>query len=146
MTTIVICGDEIASDSQGTGGVEGVNLSKSKLRRINNSWFGFTGTDCQVLIFEEIIKGECKNIPDELDLMALELPDRGLPKAWYIQKGRLLEDSLPKTGFHSCGSGSKYALGALEMGADARTAVQIAKKRCPYTGGKIVVKKKGQDK
>jgi ATP-dependent protease HslVU (ClpYQ) peptidase subunit len=37
------------------------------------------------------------------------------------------------------GSGSDLALGAMAMGADARTAVKVAAKFDVYTGGRIVV-------
>jgi len=144
MTTIAICGDEIAADSQGTGGCEGVYLSYNKLFRIGNSWFGFTGNAVEVSIFKEILDGSCDKIPEELDLHIVELPDKGKPTSWYLSKGRLLECPLSNKGFHATGSGRDYALGALEMGATAKQAVEIAKKRCPYTGGKVVVKKRGQ--
>lgn len=144
MTTIAICGDEIAADSQRTGGCEGVNLSATKLHRIHNSWFGFTGSSIEVPIFIEIIQGLCDKIPEDLDLHAIELPDKGKPCSWYVSRGRLLRNSLPNTGFHATGSGGYYALGALEMGATAKQAVEIAKKRCPYTGGRVIVKKRGQ--
>lgn len=144
MTTIVICGDEIAADSQGTGGCEGVDLGYTKLYRIGNSWFGFTGSSIEVSIFKEALEGECEGIPEDLNLHAIELPDKGKPTSWYVSKGRLLECTLSGKGFHATGSGLQYALGALEMGATAKQAVEIAKKRCPYTGGKVVVKKRGQ--
>lgn len=39
----------------------------------------------------------------------------------------------------ACGSGSEYALGAMDAGASAKEAVEIAMQRDPNTGGKIVV-------
>lgn len=36
--------------------------------------------------------------------------------------------------FHACGAGQDYAIGALEAGATARQAVQIAIKRSDYAG------------
>jgi len=45
------------------------------------------------------------------------------------------EQSLPT----AIGSGCEYALGAMDAGANARRAVEIAAGRNPTTGGKIVV-------
>lgn len=39
--------------------------------------------------------------------------------------------------FYSVGSGSDYAMGAMEAGADAKTAVKIASKRDPATGASL---------
>lgn len=39
--------------------------------------------------------------------------------------------------FYSLGSGSRYALGAMEMGADASQAVATALKFDPWTGGEV---------
>lgn len=41
------------------------------------------------------------------------------------------------------GSGSDLALGAMAMGADARTAVKVAAKFDVYTGGRVVVLRPG---
>lgn len=48
---------------------------------------------------------------------------------------------MPVKGKIALGSGSVAAMGAMLAGADAKTAVKIASKLDPYTGGKIDVVK-----
>lgn len=42
--------------------------------------------------------------------------------------------------FHAAGSGMDYALGAMEVGADAKTAVQVAMKFDTKTGGEVITR------
>lgn len=53
-------------------------------------------------------------------------------------KNAVIEVDLP---FYAVGSGTAYALGAMEMGATAEQAVAAAIKWCPTVGGKVVVRK-----
>lgn len=43
------------------------------------------------------------------------------------------------SGVYADGSGSSYALGAIHAGADLKSAVEIAAKLDPYTGGRVTV-------
>lgn len=53
-------------------------------------------------------------------------------RVWRMN--HLLRYSQVRERIHACGAGQDYAIGALEAGATARRAVQIAMKRSDYAG------------
>ena len=148
MTTIVYRDGVIAADSWSTltseaGGARRHVCTKLDRKRIKGREVILTaaGEVGPALIFFDWY-GSAKPVPDIAqvqigDFHALIVEPDGLYEAdGYFRPWRVVEaDSL---GFYAVGSGSKAALGALHMGADAREAVRIAALVDPYTGGDIV--------
>jgi len=62
----------------------------------------------------------------------------------------LAEDGLYFSGpiqceYHAVGSGAKYALGAMAVGASAAQAVEVAARFDPHCGGAVLVMEKGAE-
>lgn len=138
MTTVAWDGKTLAADSQATMG-----SLRCTVVKIARSRTGFLAAGA----------GEINSIVPwlrwvERGLKPDEQPDSLHDKSHVIivdPKGRAytFEGSttrLPlRAKFWALGSGMELALGAMAMGADARTAVKVAAKFDVYTGGRIVV-------
>ena len=155
MTTIAIRGDEMAADTQVSDEYSGLKMAcTTKIERIEtdagDAILGMTGSVYGGLLFEKWFTyddeewrdefGEC-HLADivwpEDDFYAVLLSPEGL--VVYNLYG--VADTPPKNDFYAFGSGSKCALGALEMGATPREAVKAAAKHDLYTGGRVVTLK-----
>lgn len=99
---------------------------------------GLAGESASGLVFLDWYQSGDKETPEKLitgeaDFTALVLNRSGL---FEFDKWCRGEKILGR--FYAVGSGAKAALGALHMGANARTAVRIACKVDPYSAGPIV--------
>lgn len=128
MTTIVANLEAMASDQRLTGGPM---FKAQKIQRIKGSLYGGCGNYEQVLkMFEWFRNPDMK--PEwkfEPDFVILQLSPEGL--FWW---GSEMIAMPINQAFFAVGSGGNYALGALEAGADLRSAVQIASKYDESTG------------
>lgn len=140
MTTIAYRKGIIAADSRVTIESEagGSRMFKSeKLFRKGKAIIALAGESEPGLVFLDWY-GTGRDAPSVLisadaDFTALVLTRKGLFEyGKYCRPERVLGD------FHAIGSGAKAALGAMHMGADARTAVRVACKIDPYSAGPIV--------
>lgn len=144
MTTIAVRAGKMAADSRVTyeteaGGV--LHFRTEKIFRVGRDIVGLAGESEPGLIFLDWYKAGAalKDRPGvlidgEADFTALVLTRKGLFEyGKYCRAERVFEP------FYAIGSGSKAALGAMHMGADAARAVRIACKIDPYSGTPIVV-------
>lgn len=137
MTTIAFRDGVLAADRQATSG--GTVTKCTKLFRVDGYAIGVSGHLSYGIAFKNWFKGD-------------RLGDCPLDEHTYalimdIQTGYCEQWESPGTGipveddFAAIGSGSCYAYGAMEMGADARTAIKVAAKWDSGTGLGIQVAK-----
>lgn len=87
-------------------------------------------------MYRKLIKGDEWPKIKEGDINAMIIDTNG--KIWSCE-GRLW---IPvEAEYYAVGSGSRVALPAMDAGADAKKAVEIACKRDPFSGGKITILK-----
>lgn len=133
MTTIAVRGGVIAADGQVTGGAAIITLKDRKIFRLpNGNIVGVSGPseECDALI-ENLRKNKsykCRK------LEAVMLDTRG---RLYVYEGRKFKRENYE--YYAIGSGWKFAIGAMDAGASAKKAVDIAKKRDIYSGGRTFV-------
>lgn len=143
MTTIVWSGGELAADRQATiGAVKGRCMTK--IHRVCGCLVGFTGSShIGFSLIDWWTSGaDAATYPgcDEKDGSAQLIVVK--PSGVFVHEGRVTP--IEYTGRHMAwGSGAELALGALEMGADARTAVEVASRYDIYTGGGVDVLRLG---
>lgn len=134
MTTIAYKDGVIAYDSLVTAGdtVMYDDFDK-KSERDGVVFFGAGSTqDIQLLIAAYF--GE---VPDfDLDARALAFHDGAL-SVLCVSEGRLYESQVLLDHSYAIGSGRDHAFTAMDMGASARQAVELAAKRDTCTGGLI---------
>lgn len=142
MTTIAVRDGIMAADTRGT--VNGLIFEARKLHRVFDSIVGIAGNAGDGGQFVDWLRGggDMKAPPafvsyndqDGPDFDALVL-DAGGVTLWtqYFQPLKLLGP------YFAIGSGAMAAMAAMEMGADAETAVAIAMKVDLHTGGDVEV-------
>lgn len=128
MTTIVANREAMASDQRLTGGPM---FKAQKIQRIRGSLYGGCGNWEQVLkMFEWFrnpdMRPEWKFEP-EFEIIQLS------PQGLFLWGSEMVAMQITQ-GFYACGSGGHYAMGALENGADLKTAIRIASKYDEATG------------
>lgn len=137
---------EIAVDGQCTSGTTIVSDSCVKLYRFDSGWAAFCGSVADIPTYLAILN----RVPVEGDLSRLDcdcivVPDNRNPYSLLFDSlGDRVADDIK--GNWALGSGREFALGALHAGASARDAVKAAIKYDIYSGGRVVVKKKGAKK
>lgn len=97
--------------------------------------------------FEEWVKGphfystilDLKSVSDDDDFEALVVPDGPPGAAWLYETGCVPQ--LVRAPFFAIGSGAALAVGAMERGATAAEAVEVAIKWDVYCGGEIQILK-----
>jgi hypothetical protein len=125
MTTIAFDGKTMAADKQTSGGyIEG---SVTKICKINGSVYAAAGGMEEMEEFFAWIKngGDKPTIKDFEGLEA-----KGKNCWWYGEKLMRCKTTVPA----AIGSGTRFAIGAMMAGADAKTAVNISAKLDPHTG------------
>lgn len=141
MTTIAYCGRFLAADTRGTYGNDGIcQATCHKLRVHNDVAFSATGRITDVWL--------TKLLDWWLDgADPANMPPRGSDEevgnfiivystgALSLTYGTPYPQEMGKP--VAWGSGANYAIGAMEMGADAMRAVQVAMKHDGPTGGDI---------
>lgn len=135
MTTIAYHHESkiIAVDSYSTSDTRVANSNAEKWLTIGNDLIVFSGTISDVKHFIEAYKnGKCES--DDVDVTAFvvrsgELNRGGVHRGNYWEEPINYNDAL--------GSGSAFALAALDFKMTAKEAVQYASTRCIFTGGTV---------
>lgn len=144
MTTIAYKDGIIAYDSRLTQGSRIASDTCEKMHKKGKDflvWAGAHSESAQVL--EALIVDK---YPDGLNLGAGIAMIGGKLYAVGLNEDDLWKCDIKSfSGGVACGSGSGYAIGAMDMGADAISAVKIASKRDSGTGGKIRIYKVSSD-
>lgn len=110
----------------------------TKIQRIKGSLYGGAGNLEQILkMFEWFKNPDMK--PDwkfQPEFEILQLSTEGL----FVWGSEMIAIPVGMP-YYSIGSGSHYALGALECGAPPQEAIRVAHKFDPYTGRELQVHK-----
>lgn len=152
MTTIAYRDRQIASDGQATCGDRIDQLDMKKVRKINGCLVAGAGRLTSVLQFFEwfqewsdaqLVQGESPHVkvfvPEGLndeDFSGLVVFTDGVV---FLYEGGRNSYEVTDRGYISIGSGSDYALAAMDAGASAEEAVKVAIKRDIYSGGQVFI-------
>lgn len=129
MTTLAWDGRYLAGDRQATYGTTPVPVTK--VFRVGDIVVGYAGTASSIICHLEWMQAGCPNPPpDFADDFGCLLVERG--KLYRV--GHTLARERIDMPHWAIGSGADYALGAMAMGADARTAVEVASRYDIGTG------------
>lgn len=132
MTTVATDGVSMAGDGMACTEQFITTFDRRKVHRMGDgSILGCAGNSSQIREFLKW-KREGGKHPRLKDFAALHLLTDGTLD-YYGDDPEPTKMNLPA----AIGSGAAIAIGALEAGADATTAVEIASKRDPHTGGTV---------
>lgn len=135
MTTIAYKDGVIAYDSRQTRGGAIVSDDAPKCQVVDGVSFFLAGAVCDEKALIAAYFGTPSAVPVECSGYAV---DGGkLLMVGYDDKTGIWKQELDPANPDAIGSGSAYALAAMDMGASAEDAVRAAMKRDIYTGGKI---------
>jgi len=136
MTTIACDGKTIAGDGLVTGNDMIHDLHCVKVHRLQNgSVAGFAGSAFDVEQAVKFLNDEVKEIDLDESFEAIILHHGGDVECMN-NKGRKYRQSTPC----ASGSGSPFALAAMDLGFSSEEAVKVAIERDIYSGGTIFVK------
>lgn len=138
MTTIATDGRTMAGDGISTSLDIIMRRNAPKVRRLpDGSIFGFAGRTADAnALYSWLADGQKGAPPKIKEGRALILRPGG--RIEHIgSDGDLIEIEAPA----AIGSGGELAIGAMEFGANPKQAVEIAARRDPFTGGRIVEEK-----
>jgi 20S proteasome alpha/beta subunit len=109
-----------------------------KLFELSDGWIGGAGNYAQIRIAIDYLNNADKynGPPSVQDFTLLRAYSETGKLSLYINS--FVETPL-KEEYFSIGSGSDYAMGAMDAGAQAKEALQIASKRDAATGPKLTV-------
>lgn len=134
MTTIATDGKTMAGDGLVCQGELTIaETEATKVFRVDGVIFGLAGKTPHIEVVRQWIKAGRKGAPAIKGSSALLL----LPDGSLLQCDE--DGSSPCAAPAAIGSGKDHALTAMDMGADAEKAVEMAARRDPFTGGKITV-------
>lgn len=152
MTTITYKDRKIASDGQISFGDRIDNYSLKKVRKINGCLVGGAGRLSSVLQFfdwfqewsdAQQVQGESPHVKvfvpegiDDEDFYGLVI---FADEVIFMYEGGKKSYQMTGSPHYAIGSGSDYALAAMDAGASADEAVAIAMARDVYTGGEIFI-------
>lgn len=152
MTTIAYRDGIMASDGKITSGDRIDWLDLKKVRKINNCLIGGAGRLRSVFAFfdwferwsdAQVVQGQAPHVDvfipegiDDEDFYGLVVFSDG---TIFHYEGGKYSYEIPGEKYTSIGSGSYYALAALDAGVSAEEAVKIASGRDVFTGGQIFV-------
>lgn len=140
MTTIVVSQKQktMVADSQASGG--GPAITTIKIFEIDGKLIGIAGTLTHSIKFVEWMRHGTLPVyhydKEEDSFQALVLSHNGLT---YYDKELIAIDIFDDV--VAIGSGSEYAIGAIDAGASLKKAVEIAAERDAYTGYPIIIRK-----
>lgn len=135
MTTIAYKDGVVAYDSRCTRGTTILDDDANKLHVVKEVSFLCTGATCD---FAALIDGFFGNdAPNAVEASALAWDGTTLWLVGHDDKTGAWKDALELDRPHTIGSGANHALTAMDMGANAYKAVEMAAKRDTSTGGKI---------
>lgn len=133
MTTLVFRDGVMAADSRITVGETVISDNAVKVHKLSDgSLLGWAGrAEHGAILLDALQSDEDQQIDGPLDLLAL-----------WVVKGKvfLFEGSAfvqQRDKYYAVGSGTPYALGAMDAGADAITACKIGTKRDIGSGGRV---------
>ncbi len=135
MTTIAYKDGVIAYDSQITCGSTVTYDDYEKCHEVKGVKFFMCGKTCDYTALQDAYFGAA--VSKEVDASAIVADGDGL---WCVGAG--VEDGfwkspIPASAIYAIGSGADHAITAMDMGATAHKAVQMAAKRDTGTGGLI---------
>tara|TARA_R110000782_G_scaffold259983_1_gene351062 strand:- start:56 stop:511 length:456 start_codon:yes stop_codon:yes gene_type:complete len=140
MTTLAYSRSEniIAVDSRITSGdiVQSDTCSKW-LEDETGVYFTIGSLSDAKIMYEMIRDGETKP-PNDQELEANIIFASNPPLLYGVSDGHLFSDRMSDAEFATYGSGSHFALAALDLGVKCKQAVLQAMKRDIYSGGKVV--------
>lgn len=132
MTTICYRDGVLAGDSRVTVGDMVLSDNILKVHRLsNNTLLGWAGSAEHAHILKEAMTNGGE-IHGTLDVLALWIQEDGTIYLW--EGNTFIKQSEP---YYAIGSGSPYAIGAMDAGATAEAAAQIGSRRDVGSGGKI---------
>jgi ATP-dependent protease HslVU (ClpYQ) peptidase subunit len=135
MTTIAYKDGVIAYDSRITCGRTVTYDDYEKCHEVKGVKFFMCGKTCDYTTLQDAYFGAA--VTKEVDASAIVADGEGL---WCVGAG--VEDGfwkspIPSSAIYAIGSGADHAITAMDMGATAYQAVQMAAKRDTGTGGMI---------
>ena len=142
MTTIAYRDGVLASDSRETAYKSRIDTDNSKkIYRVGSALVGMAGSSAQGLQMLEALKkavktrkkGEANILPSIMLKSCTALLVESDGSLWFYEKGVWM---VVKE-YYSIGSGSDYALAAMDAGLSAKEAVRLAIKRDCFSGGRI---------
>lgn len=137
MTTIAYRAGILAADSQGTDDDHGGRTKTTKIFKIRDCIAAFAGDVAEGHVFMKWLrKGKPEDEKPTFDKDEFEGVTLDANGLWFWDWNFIpvpLEDE-----FCAIGSGAAFAIGAMEAGASAIEAVEIAIRRDTGSGGKIV--------
>jgi 20S proteasome alpha/beta subunit len=152
MTVVCTDGETIAADSQETGNY--LEYRKKIIKLEDGRWAGIAGSiDVGYKMIEfinkEIDSTEWNNTfsnegDAEILIVGCDVYSDGEKKfgCWWMTSDTLVE--VPVNLPAAVGSGSSFAMVALDLGHTPQEAVKAAIKRDPYCGGRVCVEKISQ--
>lgn len=135
MTTIAYKDGVIAYDSRQTRGGAIVTDDCLKCEIVNGVSFFLSGCVCDERALIAAYFGTPSKSPVECSGYVID--DGKLMLIGHDDKTGLWKQPLDRSNADAIGSGSAYALAAMDMGASAEEAVKAAMKRDIYTGGTV---------
>ncbi|TFF38134.1 proteasome subunit beta [Pseudomonas sp. RIT623] len=136
MTTIAYKDGVIAYDSRQTRGGAIVSDNAPKCQVVDGVSFFLSGAVCDEKALIAAYFGTPSAVAVECSGYAVD--DGKLLMVGHDDKTGIWRQELDPENPDAIGSGSAYALAAMDMGANAEEAVRAAMKRDIYTGGKVV--------
>jgi ATP-dependent protease HslVU (ClpYQ) peptidase subunit len=133
MTTIVYKDGVIAWDSRVSAGGNIVNDQSNKCHLVKDLIFWCAGTTPDYGDFFRAYLGD-KKTDRQLDVSAFVLDSGKLYIVGCEAAGLWRSEVVCE---RAIGSGSEFAIGAMDCGKSAKGALKIAAGRCLYTGGKL---------
>lgn len=134
MTTIAYRDGVLATDSQCTD--NGLRCYRKKIWSIGGDIITVAGDLCPAMKFIEWYGGdkEMDKIDGDFECLVIKASGR-----MYTYDSNLvpLGARLLKGGYVAFGSGRDFAIGAMRMGADAKSAIRIACEYDCYSGGRV---------
>ena len=137
MTTIAYKDGVIARDSRSTDPV-GYIISdrEEKMYQRDGVVFFCYGRATEIDLLIDVYFGEAIDPNLEVDVSAFVVEDEVLYTVG-IDCGLVFKNKCMKDEIYAFGSGGDIAIGAMEMGASAAEAVEVAKRRDSKTGGEV---------
>ncbi|WP_248920466.1 proteasome subunit beta [Pseudomonas entomophila] len=135
MTTIAYKDGVIAYDSRTVRGTVVMEDDCEKLQVVNGVSFICTGATCDFDALIAAYFGEPATVPVEASGYAIT--DGELWLVGHDDKTGIWKSRIGSSRVDAIGSGSPFALAAMDMGASAYQAVEMAARRDTNTGGKI---------
>lgn len=133
MTTIAYDGEIIACDSIVCSNSEIISMDSKKVKLLGGVYHIAAGRLSERYMMEDYINGVNICQPDVDDITSWIICSKGI---YLYDNGYFMKLGDKYTKF-ATGSGGDYALGALDNGANAIKAVEIACKRDTGSGGEI---------